>query len=156
MWVRSFNLNWNMFQLTQHKLFFPTSYKYTLFGNKYFVEIMILHSRKTSVSPEGWIYNIKKENKPSEGSLTTQKDNLSRRLCLEGWPLERCFSWSTSASKLLLYNSRIRFKSQMWCDKIQKKCWQVWKVGEPSNDYFSSSVLFSKVEKESSFFSIQS
>ena len=69
-----------MFQLTQSKLFFPTSYKYTLFGNEYFVEIMIPHSRSILVSSKGWVYVIRKENKPSKGSQIAQKDDLSRRV----------------------------------------------------------------------------
>ena len=65
-------------------MFFPISLEYTLLGNEYFVKTMIPHSRNTSVSLEKWIYIIRKENKPSEGSQTVQKDDLSRRLYLEG------------------------------------------------------------------------
>ena len=114
------------------------------FWNEYFVKTMILHSRNKLESSEGWIYTIRKENKPSEGSRMIQKDELSWRLCSEGWPPNKCFSWSISPSKLLLHDSRIRFKSQIWCDKIHKKCWQVWKVGELSNNYFPCFMLFFK------------
>ena len=64
-------------------MFFPISLEYTLLGNEYFVQTMISHSRNTSVSLEGRIYIIKKENKPLEGSQTVQKNDPSKRLCSE-------------------------------------------------------------------------
>ena len=86
--------------------------------NKYFVVYMFSHLRNRLESSEGWIYHIRKENKPLDVTQTIDKDKPSRRLCLEGWPLKRCFSWTTSPSKLLLYDSRIIFKSQIWRDKL--------------------------------------
>ena len=76
--------------------------------------------RSISESSEGWIYAIRKENKPSEGSQTLQNVELFRRLCREGWLLKGYNSWHTIPSKHLLHISRITFKSQMWHDKIQK------------------------------------
>ena len=80
---------------------------------------------------------------PSEGSQILQKDELSKRLCLEGWPPERWFSWSTSPSKLLMHDPRISFKKSnvTWQDPKETltslKSW--WII----NGYFSSSVIIS-------------
>ena len=52
--------------------------------NEYFVVYMFSHLRNILESSEGWIYHIRKENKTSEGTQTIQKDEPSRRLCLEG------------------------------------------------------------------------
>ena len=54
----------------------------------------------------------------SERCTTIQKNDTSRRLYLEAWPLERCFSWSTSPSKCLQHDSRIKLKKSnlMWHD----------------------------------------
>ena len=85
-----------------------------------------------------------------------KKDELSRRLCPEGWWPENYNSWSTSPSKLLLHDSRINFKKSnvTWQDPKEAltslKSW--WTI----NDYFSSSVEFLLVEKESNLFFIQS
>ena len=55
---------------------------------------------------------------PQKEVWTIQKVDTSKRLYLEEWPLERYFSWSTSLSKLLQHDSRIRFKKSnvMWQD----------------------------------------
>ena len=83
--------------------------------------------------------------------------NYPEGFCLEGWSLESWISWSTSPLKLLLHTSRIIFKSQTWHDKIQKKRWQVWNVGEPSTAIFPLLWYFCLLRKKttSSMFSLR-
>ena len=49
---------------------------------------------------------------------------MSRRWSPKSW-----FTWSISPLNLLLHDSWIVPKGQTWQDKIQKKHWQLWKVG---------------------------
>ena len=107
------------------------SYEYTLFGNEYFVEIMIRHLRNTSVSLEEWIYIIRKENKLLEGSQTAQKDDLSIRVTTRNMVLNEVPHFQ---SVFYMIQGSSPKSNVMWQD--QKKYWQVWKVGEPLNDYF--------------------
>ena len=72
-------------------------------------------------------------------------------LCPKGWPSEKCFLWSASPSKLLQHNSRIRFKSQVWCDKIQKKRWRVWKLVNHQTTTFSLLCYFQRLRKKATF-----
>ena len=55
-------------------------------------------------------------------------------------------------SKLLLHNSRIIFKSQAWKDKIQKKCWQVWKDNVLSTAIFPLLWYFCLLKKKATSF----
>ena len=58
---------------------------------------MIPHSRNKSVSSKGWIYNIRKENKPSEGSQTFQKVDLSRRVTTRNMLLMKYLTFKASS-----------------------------------------------------------
>ena len=116
-----------------------------LFSNKRIYNLSLKKHIKRTKRMHLW---HQKEDKPSERSQALQKDELSRRLCPEGWPTESWFTWSTSPSKLLLHKSWIVPKSQIWHDKIQKKHWQLWKVGERQWLVFSFGDV-SLAEKES-------
>ena len=123
LWFRlsnSYKNEYNKAQVCLHILWLQ------LFKNRTLCQIHDLsHSRSTLESSEGRIYDFRRKNKSSEGSQMHQKVELSKRLCPERWQLESCKYWSTSPSKLLLYDSRINSKGQMWFDNIQKKRWQV-------------------------------
>ena len=101
--------------------------------------------------------------------LHYQKGKQALERCtnhLEGWHIQKTLSRKVTIRKILLMKYLIKasstwFKNQIQkvkCDvtRYKKKRWKIWKVGEPLNSYFSTSVIFQRLRKESNFFSIQS
>ena len=67
---------------------------------------------------------------------SSRKMTLSKRDISRDMLLMKCYTFKASSTRFI-----DKFKrSKRWFDKIQKRSWQVWIVGKPTNSYFSTFV----------------